>query len=152
MNKLKCRKQKINGSFECKRTNKIINIKECNNCKYKEYKEYKSIENNQFKKNKKSSKLAKLERNRKSVFTDNKDKCMFCPSTYRLTWHEIFAGRNRQNSMKYNLCLRMCLDCHEFYQEDSEFNDFWHKQGQLYFERNISSREEFIRIFGKSYL
>lgn len=38
MNNLKCRKQKINGSFECKRTNKIINIKDCNNCKYKEYK------------------------------------------------------------------------------------------------------------------
>lgn len=149
MNKLKCRKQKMNGSFECKRTNKIINIKECNNCKYKEYK---SIECDQFKKIKKSSKLAKLERNRKSAFTNDKDKCMFCPSDYKLTWHEIFAGRNRQNSMKYNLCLRMCLNCHELYQENKDFNEFWHKQGQLYFEKNIGSREEFIGFFGKSYL
>lgn len=150
MNNLKCRKQKINGFFECKRTKKIINIKECNYCKYKEYKE--KPEKTSKKVAKSSKNLAKLERNRKSVFTDEKDKCMFCPSTYRLTWHEIFAGRNRQNSMKYNLCLRMCLNCHDLYQEDSEFNDFWHKQGQLYFEKHIGSREDFIKIFGKSYL
>lgn len=149
MNNCNHLKQKLNKTLQCKRNHKIINIKECNNCKYKEYK---SIENNQFKKNKKSSKLAKLERNRKSVFTDNKDKCMFCPSTYDLTWHEIFAGRNRQNSMKYNLCLRMCWNCHELYQENKEFNDFWHQQGQLYFEKNIGSRKEFIGVFGKNYL
>ena len=149
MNKLKCRKQKMNGTFECKRTNKIINIKECNNCKYKEYPKQITVLK---KYPKKSSKISKLERNRKSVFTDNKDKCMFCPSTYKLTWHEIFAGRNRQNSMKYDLCLRMCLNCHELYQENKEFNDFWHKQGQLYFEKNIGSREEFIEVFRENYL
>jgi len=33
----------------------------------------------------KSNKLAKLERNRFSVFTDNKDKCMFCSTTTNLT-------------------------------------------------------------------
>ena len=66
MNKLKCRKQKMNGTFECKKIKKIINIKECNNCKFKEFK---SLESDKFKKNKKSSKLTKLERNRKSVFT-----------------------------------------------------------------------------------
>jgi len=86
MNKLKCRKQKMNGSFECKKTSKIINIKECSNCKYKEYK---SIESDQFKKTKKSSKLAKLERNRKSVFTDNLDFYIICGNK-KDNLHEIF--------------------------------------------------------------
>ncbi len=31
-------KQKLNRTLECKKQNKIINIKECNNCKFKEYK------------------------------------------------------------------------------------------------------------------
>ena len=100
----------------------------------------------------KSNKLAKLERNRFSVFSDKKDKCMFCYSTTNLTWHEIFAGRNRQNSMKYALCLRMCLYCHEEKQEDTIFNDFWYKKAQEYFEKNIGSREEFLRVFRRNYL
>ncbi len=100
----------------------------------------------------KSNKLAKLERNRSSVFTDNKDKCMFCHATTNLTWHEIFAGRNRLNSMKCGFCLRMCLNCHEEKQENADFNDFWHRQAQLYFEENIGSREDFIKTFRRNYL
>jgi len=149
MTNCKYLKIKLNKTLQCKKTNKIINIKECNNCKYKEYPKQITVLK---KYPKKSSKISKLERNRKSAFTKDKDKCMFCSSTYKLTWHEIFAGRNRQNSMKYNLCLRMCWNCHKLYQEDNEFNEFWHKEGQLYFEKNLGSREEFIKTFGKSYL
>ena len=100
----------------------------------------------------KSNKLAKLERNRFSVFTNNKDKCMFCSATTNLTWHEIFRGRNRANSIKYGFCLRMCLNCHEEKQEDAFFNNFWHRQAQLYFEKYIGSREEFLRVFRRNYI
>ena len=99
----------------------------------------------------KSKKLAKLERKRFSVFfTEN--ECMVCKSTYQLTWNEIYRGRNRINSMKYGFCLRMCLTCHKNYQDDVDFNDYWHKQGQLYFEEHYGTREDFLAIFRRNYL
>lgn len=98
-----------------------------------------------------SSKLAKLERERCSLFTDNKDKCMFCNSTYQLTWHEIFGGRNRQNSIKYKLCLRMCLRCHELKQEDKQFNEEWKQKGQVVFQQTYPDLV-FEDIFKKNYL
>lgn len=107
----------------------------------------KKVQNMKFK----SNKLAKLERTRFSVFTNN-DKCFICDSTYQLTWNEIYRGRNRTNSMKYGFCLRMCLNCHREYQEDVLFCDYWHKQGQLYFEEHYGSRDEFRKKFRKNYL
>lgn len=100
----------------------------------------------------KSNKLASLERNRYSVFSNDTKRCYLCGSTYKLTWHEIYSGKNRQKSMKNGLCLRLCLNCHSKEQEDSQFNDYWHKQGQLYWEENIGSREEFIKAFRRNYL
>ena len=83
---------------------------------------------------KKSSKLVKLEKERFSIFSDNNNQCYFCHSAYNLTWHEIYPGRNRQNSMRYGLCLRMCLNCHRKYQDDKNFNDEWRHKGQIKFE------------------
>ena len=100
---------------------------------------------------KKSNDLAKLERNRFSIFTDDTSKCMFCGSSYNLTWHEIFAGRNRQNSMIYGLCLRMCFNCHKLNQEDKDFNDYWHKKGQLAFMQHYPNLD-FLSIFKKNYM
>ena len=97
----------------------------------------------------KSNKLASLERNRYSVFSNDTERCYLCGSTYKLTWHEIYSGKNRQ---KNGLCLRLCLNCHSKEQEDSQFNDYWRKQGQLYWEENTGSREEFIKVFRRNYL
>lgn len=158
---------------------KEISFSTCQECNNKEYKKSTSDKknpatsgqqksnNNQMRKNaqslgksvlkktkmhNKSKKLTKLERNRYSVFSNDTKKCYLCDSKYKLTWHEIYSGRNRQNSMKYGLCLRMCLNCHSREQENSQFNDYWHKQGQLYWEENIGSREEFIKAFRRNYL
>lgn len=166
MNNLKCRKQGFN-KYICKRTNKEIKLCDCKNCPYKEYKdkkcativkksglEWKKAQKSPVycaKMKQKSSKLAKLERERCSLFTDNKDKCMFCNSTYQLTWHEIFGGRNRQNSIKYKLCLRMCLRCHELKQEDKQFNEEWKQKGQAVFEKTYPDLV-FEDIFKKNYL
>lgn len=99
----------------------------------------------------KSKKLAQLEKNRFSVFTSD-DKCFVCGSTYLLTWHEVFAGRNRQNSMEDGFCLRMCLLCHEEKQENTQFNEFWHRKAQLYYEQNIGDRKQFLARYRRSYL
>lgn len=157
----------------CTELRKEITFDDCRGCEYIELREYKS-NNNQMKKctknnkncafqerkspklskkvqiKKKSSKLAKLERERFSLFSDDVNRCFLCSSEYNLTYHEIFRGKNRLNSMRYGLCLRLCLYCHEKYQEDKEFNDYWHIKGQVKFEE-VYSDLEFIDIFGRNY-
>ena len=99
----------------------------------------------------KSKKLTKLERNRTSVFTNDLEHCYLCGKK-KNDLHEIFGGRNRLNSIKYNLVLPLCRECHSLNQNNPFFNDYWHKRGQEYFECNISSRDEFIKVFRRNYL
>ena len=161
---MKCKnlKQKFDKTLFCKRKNKEITFKNCNNCKFKEYKsnnnqikklsDYKSKNTKKVLKLKnKSIELAKLEKNRFSIIYNKDDKCCMCPNTTNLTWHEIYRGRNRQNSMKYGLCLRLCIKCHEIYQENKEFNDYWHIQGQLAFIKSYPNLD-FMKIFKTNYL
>lgn len=158
-------KQKLNRKLECKKDKNKIIPTDCANCAFKKIKctvyskrcankHFSNVEkviSNKHQMKNKSNKLAKLERNRTSLFTDNKDKCMFCSSTYQLTWHEIYSGRNRQNSMKYKLCLRMCKRCHEEKQNDKNFNDFWRKKGQTMFNETYPNLD-FEKIFKRNYL
>lgn len=153
-------KQKLNRKLECKKQKKIINIKECNNCKYKEYKNKKRTK---FSKNsanlyqkkttlhKKSAKLARLEKNRFSVFTDDLDHCIICKRK-KDHLHEIFFGTNRQKSMQYGFVIPLCYECHIEMHRNKEWQEHWHVKGQEYWEEFIGTREEFIEVFGKSYL
>lgn len=100
----------------------------------------------------KSKKLSKLEKERFSVFYDDLSLCMNCGSTYRMTKHEVFEGRNRINSMKYGFVLPLCMKCHQELQEDITFNDKWKKKSQMYFEEHIGTRDDFLSIFRRNYL
>ena len=146
MNNCKYLKIKLNRTFECKKKKKIISLKDCTNCSSKEY----LVKSNQYQLKNTTIKRAKLERKRFSLFSKDTKHCYFCSSGYELTWHEIFRGRNRQNSMKYGLCLRMCSSCHELYQEDKYFNDLWHAKGQAMFEETYPDLD-FVKIFKKNY-
>lgn len=99
----------------------------------------------------KSKKLSKLEKERFSVFYEL-NACCYCGSIYQLTKHEIFEGRNRQSSMKHGFVLPLCLKCHRELQEDADFIDYWKIKAQKYFEENIGTREEFLKIFRRNYL
>lgn len=100
----------------------------------------------------KTNKLRKLEKNRYSVFFDSLSMCCNCGSMYQITKHEIFEGRNRQNSMKYGFVLPLCLSCHKKLQDDVEFNDKWKIKAQKYFEDHYGTREQFLDIFRRNYL
>lgn len=100
---------------------------------------------------KKSKRIAKLERDRFSVFYDDLGVCMYCGKVWQMTKHEIFEGRNRLNSMQYGFVLPLCLSCHRQLQDNKEFNDKWKVKAQTYFETHIGTREEFIKIFRRSY-
>ena len=157
-------KQKFNHKFECKKSKKEICLKDCSNCPYKEYKKctitvkkstykWKNAQKSPVycaKMKQRSNKLAKLEKNRFSLFTDNMNKCYFCPNK-KDHIHEIFCGRNRQNSMKYGLCLPICESCHSKYQNNFLFNKEWHKKGQAMFNKAYPDLK-FEDIFKKSYL
>ena len=170
--------KKRNNKPYCKLINKEIQLSTCRECNNKEYKKstfgkkspatsgQQKSNNNQMRKysqtlakeqqkkikmHNKSKKLAKLEKNRKSVFTDDLDYCYLCGKK-KNDLHEVFGGRNRINSIKYNFILPLCRECHSSNQNNPIFNDYWHKQGQLYWEENIGSREEFIKVFRRNYL
>ena len=158
----------------CKLLNKEIPFSLCRECGNKEYRKPMEQKNSGFyskipvltgkkaqslektppkkvKMRQKSNKLTELEKNRKSVFTDDLDYCYLCGKK-KNDLHEVFGGRNRINSIKYNFILPLCRECHSSNQNNPIFNDYWHKQGQLYWEKNIGSREEFIKAFRRNYL
>ena len=155
----------------CKLLKKEITFSLCKECDDKEYKKStfdkkspatsgrmrknaQSLTKEQQKKIKmhnKSKKLTKLEKNRKSVFTEDLDYCYLCGKE-KNDLHEVFSGRNRINSIKYNFVLPLCRECHSNNQNNAIFNDYWHRQGQLYWEEFIGSREEFIKVFRRNYL
>lgn len=151
-------KQKINRTLECKKKKQIINIRECKGCKYKEYKkctEFQKNSANLYQKkttlHKKSAKLAKLERNRCSVFTYDLDHCIICKRK-KEHLHEIFFGANRQKSMQYGFVIPLCSEHHAEMHKNNVWQEYWHVKGQEYWEEFIGTREEFIEVFGKSYL
>lgn len=102
----------------------------------------------------KSKKITKLERNRSSIFTNDLEHCYLC-SKPKEHLHEILYGKNRINSIKYNFVIPLCAN-HHTGKDGIHFNknlDLYYKQlCQIYFEKNIGSSEEFIKIFGKNYL
>lgn len=141
--------KKRNNKPYCLYIKKEISLSLCYECANKEYK----IKNAQYSKNivQKSKQLSKLERNRFSVFTKDLEHCYLC-GRKKEELHEIFAGRNRKNSMKYGFVLPLCHKCHSYIQNNVHFSHVWYKKGELYWINNIGSKNEFIRVFGKNYL
>ena len=171
MNNLKCRKQGFN-KYVCKKTNKEIKLCDCKNCPYKEYKdrkcttivkksglEWKNAQKSPVycaKMKQKSNKLAKLERERKSLFTDDLEHCIICGKS-PVNKHEIFGGRNRLNSIKYDLVIPLCTCEHHDQVNrrgihfDKKLRDEWHIKGQLKFIESYPNLV-FEDIFKKNYL
>ena len=91
----------------------------------------------------------------KSVLQDKKE-CYACGTTYNLHDHHIIFGTaNRRNSEKYGLKVFLCQE-HHTGSAGVHFNrDFdlrLKKMAQTHFEAEFGARNEFVSIFGKSYL
>ena len=82
-------------------------------------------------------------------------ECLICGTTYGLERHHIFGGTsNRKNSEKYGLVCYLCADHHRGPSGVHQFRalDLAVKQrAQADFEET-HTRDEFVRIFGKSWL
>ena len=144
MNNLECRKQKLNGTFYCKKYKKIITFNECNNCSYKEFK--KQIVH----KIKKSNKLIRMEKERFSIFTDDLSHCIIC-GRKKDNLHEVIFGANRLNSIKYGLVIPVCIEHHLECHKNSELQRVWKQKAQITFKK-VYPELDFLKIFGKNYL
>lgn len=95
----------------------------------------------------KSNKLAKLERQRDKEVTKS-GICEYCHKySKRLDPHEVFGGSNRQRSIKYRFVKMICPECHK----DEQIIQQLRKDVQKEYEKE-HTREDFIKIIGKSYL
>jgi len=90
-------------------------------------------------------------------------KCFFCGAEKGLNLHHIFGGSRREKSELYGLLVPLChVGCHQFgrdsihdgYTEKAhERREALHKYGQRKaMSENGLTKEQFIEIFGKSYL
>lgn len=91
----------------------------------------------------------------KSILQKEKE-CFICKNPYSLECHHIYPGSaNRKKSEKTGLKVWLCHD-HHTGGPDAVHNNprvmRWLKEtGQAAFEKT-HSREEFMRIFGRTYL
>lgn len=96
---------------------------------------------------KKSNKLAKLERQRdkdliKSGICENCGKY-----SQRLDPHEVYGGSNRKRSIKYKFIKLLCRECHS---NENIINQLRIDTQKEY--EKTHTREEFIKLIGKSYI
>lgn len=91
----------------------------------------------------------------KSILTDDLDHCMFTGAA-PVERHHVYGGSNRKNSEKYGFIAPLRPDLHPngvFAGQEAKAVDMELKQRcQRYFEDHNGTREEFISIFGRSYL
>ena len=96
---------------------------------------------------KKSSKQAKLERDRDKNLI-KKGKCEYCHRySDRLDPHEVYGGSNRKRSIKNKFVALLCRNCHDNEKVIEELKKKYQKEYE-----QTHTREEFIKLIGKSYL
>lgn len=96
---------------------------------------------------KKSNKLAKLERQRDKDIVKS-GICEYCGQySKRLDPHEVYGGSNRKRSIKHKFIKMICPKCHS----NEEIINQLRIDIQKEFEKE-HTKEEFIKLIGKSYI
>ena len=81
-------------------------------------------------------------------------RCYLCGSYRNVEKHHVYSGPYRKASEKHRMTVDLCAECHRGPQgvhQDAEQNKRLKAGFQGKFEET-HSREEFRRIFGKSYI
>lgn len=89
-----------------------------------------------------------------SILVDDLGYCIVCgkPHPHK---HEVFFGNKRTQSIKYGMVLPLCYLHHEGNDSphrNREIDLRYKEKAQAIWESTYGTREDFIRIFGKSYL
>ena len=84
-----------------------------------------------------------------SIFDGQDDTtCYACGSGMYIQRHEIFFGRNRQNSIKTGCWVNLCMKCHDkvHFSKDPTLKDKLKQECEERFVE-LYSQEEFDKIF-----
>lgn len=96
---------------------------------------------------KRSKKLAELERQRDKDIAKY-GECEYCHRKFKhLDAHEVYGGSNRKRSILNKFIKKLCRECHSNEKIINQLKIDTQKE----FEKT-HTREEFIKIIGKSYL
>lgn len=83
-------------------------------------------------------------------------RCALCKHEGFVHIHHAFEGGRKKRAEKYGLLVQLCPNCHTLSDvsvhrcRDTELKI--KRAAQRKFERESGTREEFIKIFGRSYL
>ena len=116
------------------------------------------------------AKKVKKEAYKKSILTDDMEHCCIC-GRGPVQIHHIYGGANRNLSTEQDMIVPLCWDCHRKLHTDPnqhmrfklmrDAQDKWelefienHNNGsiQSYVEAQHRARDEFRKLYGKSYL
>lgn len=83
------------------------------------------------------------------------DSCAVC-GRYGTETHHIFYGTsNRKNSDQYGYTIPLCREHHTGpggIHFNKEMDLYWKREAQKHFEGKYGMREDFMKIFGRSWL
>ena len=92
---------------------------------------------------------------KKSVMTEDMEHCFVCGSPYIQTHHVLYGAGNRIIADRYGYIIPLCLEHHTgnggvHFNEEMDLH--FKQMAQEHFEKHHGTREDFIKVFGKSYL
>ena len=86
-----------------------------------------------------------------NLFNAEDGRCWLCGAVTDTARHELFRGKNRQNSKREGLWMPLCPRCHRL-AHTHEYEEELHRIGQTIFMSTGRTREDFMEIFGRNYL
>lgn len=92
--------------------------------------------------------------NRYSILQDNKN-CYVCGTNKDIHIHEVFYGKNRQNSIKYGCCVYLCGKHHNLSNDGVHFNRFLNMELKMKMQKRFEEvypDKDFLDIFKINYL
>jgi len=91
----------------------------------------------------------------KSILGDQ-DSCYICGRTGPLEIHHVYKGKNRKNSEKYGLKVKLCSYCHRsengVHGKNGHMKDITLKRQFQYIFEQQHGHEKFMQIIGRNYL
>jgi hypothetical protein len=92
---------------------------------------------------------------KKSVVIEDMEHCFVCGSSKVQVHHIFFGTANRRISDKYGYVAPLCAAHHTGdagVHFNKDFDLYLKKLAQAHFESQIGTREDFRKVFGKSWL
>lgn len=98
--------------------------------------------------------MARRRREIESALVEDMDVCIVCKRP-RQQVHHVFGSYNRNKSTFYKYVLPLCEEHHtgmNGVHSNKQMNIHFKQMAQRHFEKTHGNREDFIKVFGKSWI